>query len=241
MKQFWRFSLKDGVDDDTYEFFKTNLEHRLDWTVKDFCILSGECVRFLFRENEAISTNLSFLVMTQRDDVAKLEGFDPVRAVGRTGGGGRAWNHNNNNRQPQPRTFTQFSLLLLTTRAHQLLTSYKPTKQETKGTKDVPCKKGSSDDAKKFIDVWLEGNECTNFFNKVIKRDDIDFMPTKTQISPEAYEGEDANWDQFPRKYVESEIRHTWGIELHPHKNYVSKRVTEVCYQLMVMVFEEPE
>ena len=82
MKHFWRFSLKDAnANDTTYSFYDSDLHlPRLDLTVKDFCILSGECLRFLFRENEALSANLSFLVMMQEDDVAKLESFDPARA-----------------------------------------------------------------------------------------------------------------------------------------------------------------
>ena len=51
-------------------------------------------------------------------------------------------------------------------------------------------------DARKFIEVWLEGNECTNFFIKAIQcQDEVEFMPTKAQLNPEAYEGDDAEED----------------------------------------------
>ena len=66
-------------------------------------------------------------------------------------------------------------------------------------------------DAKKFIEVWLEGNECTNFFNKIIMGDDIEFMPTKAQLNPEAYESEDAeeDGDEYPDAPIYwSMIRH---------------------------------
>ena len=69
-----------------------------------------------------------------------------------------------------------------------------PNKKQ-KAQKMSLVKKVLLDDAKKFIEVWLEGNECTNFSNKVIKGDDIEFMPTKGHLNPEAYEGEDAEED----------------------------------------------
>ena len=68
--------------------------------------------------------------------------------------------------------------------------------QPSKKQKTSLQKRVLIDDAKKFIELWIEGNGCTNFFNKAIKRqDDIEFMPTKAQLNPEAYEGEDAEED----------------------------------------------
>ena len=75
-----------------------------------------------------------------------------------------------------------------------------PSKKQKKATTQKVTKMSLRqevllNDARKFIEVWLEGNECTDFFNKVIKRDDIEFMPTKADLNPEAYEGEDAEED----------------------------------------------
>ena len=91
-----------------------------------------------------------------------------------------------------------------------------PSKKQKKATTQKVTKKSLRQevfliDARKFIEVWLEGNECTDFFNKVIKRDDIEFMPTKADINPEAYEGDDAeeDGDEYPDAPIYwSMIRH---------------------------------
>ena len=76
------------------------------------------------------------------------------------------------------------------------------------------------DKAQKFIDAFLEGNGCSNFFNKVIKHYDIEFMPTNRDLNPEAYEGEDAEEDGDTSVDVDSPvywfmIRHMDGESLN--------------------------
>ena len=86
-----------------------------------------------------------------------------------------------------------------------------PSKKQKKATTTSLQRRVLLDDAKKFIDFWLEGNGCTNFFNAVIKHDDIEFMPTKAHINPEAYEGDDAeeDGDEYPDSPIYwSMIRH---------------------------------
>jgi len=106
-------------------------------------------------------------------------------------------NQNQSSFQPQQhhnQTATEIIFSSLLSR-HAHTSHLPPMSQPSKKQKTSLQKRVLLDDAKKFIEVWLEGNECTNFFNKVIKRDDIEFMPTKAQINPEAYEGEDAEED----------------------------------------------
>ena len=40
---------------------------------------------------------------------------------------------------------------------------------------------------KKFEDKFINGNGCTEFFNKFIRFDDVEFRPTHRQLRPEDY------------------------------------------------------
>ena len=85
--------------------------------------------------------------------------------------------------------------------------------QPSKKQKTSLQKRVLLDDAKKFIDMWLEGNGCTNFFDKVINREDIEFMPTKKDLDPETYEGKDAEKDGDVSVDVDSPVY--WSMIRH--------------------------
>ena len=81
-----------------------------------------------------------------------------------------------------------------------------PSKKQKKATTTSLQRRVLLDDANKFVDLFLSGTGCTNFFNAVIKRDDIEFMPTKADINPEAYEGDDAEEDGDEHIDVDSPV-----------------------------------
>ena len=98
-----------------------------------------------------------------------------------------------------------------------------PSKKQKKATTTSLQRRVLLYDAKKLIDLFLEGNGCTNFFNAVIKRDDIEFMPTKADINPEAYEGDDAEEDGY--EYPDAPIY--WSMIRHmsvESKNWIDLR-----------------
>ena len=102
--------------------------------------------------------------------------------------------------------------------------------QPSKKQKTSLQKRVLIDDAKKFIELWIEGNGCTKFFNANVPRDAIEHMPTKAQLNPEAYEGEDAETDGdtpvdvddpvcwFMIRHMDSES-HNWKDLLRALKN----------------------
>ena len=98
-----------------------------------------------------------------------------------------------------------------------------PSKKQKKATTTSLQRRVLLDDANKFVDLFLSGTGCTNFFNAVIKRDDIEFMPTKADINPEDYEGDDAeeDGDEYPDAPIYwSMIRHM-SVE---SKNWIDLR-----------------